>query len=112
MSLVLRVLGSATPSPTPVEVPLAEQASPGVVGFLVTFAVAVAAIGLFLSLTKHLRIVDRRAAQVAREDEAAERPAVVEAGDDAVVGEDGDDGRPAAGPVSSTPSVPPAPPNP
>lgn len=60
---------AATPSPTPVEVPLSEQASPGVLGFLVTFAVAVAAILLALSLTRHLRIVDRRAAQRARDEE-------------------------------------------
>jgi hypothetical protein len=60
---------AATPSPTPVEVPTAEQTSPGVLGFLVTFAVAVAAILLALSLTRHLRVVDRRAAQQAREDE-------------------------------------------
>ncbi|MFS0700448.1 hypothetical protein AB6N24_10790, partial [Cellulomonas sp. 179-A 4D5 NHS] len=54
---------AATPSPSPLEVPLSEQASPGVLGFLVTFAVAVAAILLALSLTRHLRVVDRRAAQ-------------------------------------------------
>ncbi|MGW6131904.1 hypothetical protein ACWFNE_17925, partial [Cellulomonas sp. NPDC055163] len=63
-ALVVRL--AATPSPTPVEVPLSVQASPGVLGFLVTFVVAVAAILLALSLTRHLRVVDRRAAQLAR----------------------------------------------
>lgn len=73
-SWVVRLAATPGPSPTPLEVPLSEQASPGVLGFLVTFAVAVAAILLALSLTRHLRIVDRRAAQLARDEEAAGGP--------------------------------------
>jgi len=60
-----------SPSPTPAGVPLEQRATPGLLGFVVTFAIALAAIGLFLSLTRHLRIVDRRARQRAEEDSAA-----------------------------------------
>ncbi|MGV8978178.1 MAG: hypothetical protein ACOH17_09055 [Cellulomonas sp.] len=44
--------------------------SPGIAGFIVTFVLAVALIGLFLSLTRHLRIVERRSRQREWEDEA------------------------------------------
>lgn len=89
---------AATPSPSPLEVPLSEQASPGVLGFLVTFAVAVAAILLALSLTRHLRVVDRRAAQLARDEEAAGGP-----GADDGPGADGDTGGASGGPRDGYP---------
>ncbi|GEA89629.1 hypothetical protein [Cellulomonas cellasea] len=89
---------AATPSPTPVEVPLSEQASPGVLGFLVTFAVAVAAILLALSLTRHLRVVDRRAAQLARDEDAVLGAAEPDADeDDPEGGADGSGGGRAGG---------------
>lgn len=53
--------------------------SPGVIGFLVTFAVVVACIPLFRSMTGKLRKVDRRAQEEARE-EAAREEAAREAG--------------------------------
>ena len=57
---------AAAPSPSPSDVELTEPGagSPGFLGFVVTFLLAVAAIGLFLSLTKQLRVVDRRAKQL------------------------------------------------
>lgn len=58
------------PSPTPTATPATSLGSPGITGFIVTFVLAVALIGLFLSLTRHLRIVDRRSRQ--REEEDAE----------------------------------------
>jgi hypothetical protein len=54
---------AVTPTPTPIDPSTTTLGSPGIAGFLVTFVVALAAIGLFLSLTRHLRIVDRRSRQ-------------------------------------------------
>jgi hypothetical protein len=51
-------------SPAPVVVPAAEVTSPGLTGFLVTFALALACVLLFLSLTKQLRTVSHRAASL------------------------------------------------
>lgn len=49
-------LATAVPSPSPTStVPDELEVTPGLVGFLATFAVAVAAVLLFLSLTRHLR---------------------------------------------------------
>ncbi|HEY5553911.1 MAG TPA: hypothetical protein VIK43_03175 [Cellulomonas sp.] len=59
------------PSPTPTATPATSLGSPGITGFIVTFVLAVALIGLFLSLTRHLRIVDRRSRQREEEDAAA-----------------------------------------
>lgn len=67
---VLGTLAAATPSPSPGDVELTPTGggSPGFVGFVVTFLLALAAIGLFLSLTKQLRVVDRRAKQLGLDD--------------------------------------------
>jgi len=64
---------TAAPSPSPSDVELTDPGagSPGFLGFVVTFLLAVAAIGLFLSLTKQLRVVDRRAKQLGLDDAAA-----------------------------------------
>jgi hypothetical protein len=71
---------SPTPSPSPstLEIPPEDQTSPGLLGFLVTFAVAAAVIGLGYSLVRHLRVVDRNArrrddADAARDAAAPER---------------------------------------
>jgi hypothetical protein len=49
-------LAEAVPSPSPTSrVPDELEVTPGLEGFLVTFAVAAAAVLLFLSLTRHLR---------------------------------------------------------
>ena len=50
-----------SPSPSTIEVPAEDQTSPGLLGFLVTFAVAGAVILLGFSLVRHLRVVDRNA---------------------------------------------------
>ncbi|ROS78621.1 hypothetical protein [Cellulomonas sp. PhB143] len=60
--LVGRWVAVAAPSPSPTPGPLKPElspydVSPGLVGFLAIFAVALAAVLLFLSLTKHLRRV-------------------------------------------------------
>ncbi len=69
LGTVLSALPSPSPSPS-IQVTTPDEASPGIAGFLVTFAVAIAAIGLFLSLTRHLRVVDRRARQREADDAA------------------------------------------
>ncbi|HEY0187483.1 MAG TPA: hypothetical protein VGC67_08345 [Cellulomonas sp.] len=81
---VLGVLaGTAEPSPSPtsstIEIPAEDQTSPGFIGFVVTFGVAVALILLGFSLVRHLRVVEhnqRRRDAAEREDagrEAAQR---------------------------------------
>lgn len=52
---------AATPSPTPSSGPSADQVTPGVVGFVVTFLVAVAAVLLALDMTRRIRRVRYRA---------------------------------------------------
>ncbi|VTR77628.1 hypothetical protein [Cellulomonas hominis] len=82
--------GAAEPSPSPstVEVPSADQTSPGLLGFLVTFGVAVAVILLAFSLVRHLRVVDRNARRLEAEgDGPAPRPAAPTG--DATPGTDG-----------------------
>ncbi|MEN1975604.1 hypothetical protein [Cellulomonas olei] len=61
--VALLVPGAAEPSPSPstVEIPPEDQTSPGLLGFLVTFAVAAAVIALAFSLVRHLRVVERNA---------------------------------------------------
>lgn len=70
MSGVVALLAAApSPSPSDVELTAPGGGSPGFIGFVVTFLLAVAAIGLFLSLTKQLRVVDRRAKQLGLDDD-------------------------------------------
>ena len=61
---------AVTPTPSPTGAAATSLGSPGITGFIVTFVLAVALIGLFLSLTRHLRIVDRRSRQREEPDEA------------------------------------------
>ena len=72
MTGLLAALAAATPSPSPSVTP-AGGGSPGFLGFVFTFGLAIAAAGIFLSLTRHLRIVDRRAREQAT-DERADGP--------------------------------------
>lgn len=53
-----------SPSPTDVSIDPTKAGSPGFLGFVFTFLVAIAAVFLFLSLTKQMRRVDRRAQQL------------------------------------------------
>jgi hypothetical protein len=68
--LLVALAAAPMPSPSPSVTP-AGGGSPGFLGFVVTFALALAAAGIFLSLTRHLRIVDRRAREQAAQDETA-----------------------------------------
>ncbi len=52
---------AATPSPSPTGGPSDDQVTPGVVGFTVTFLVAVAAVLLILDMTRRIRRVRYRA---------------------------------------------------
>ncbi|WP_449386462.1 hypothetical protein [Cellulomonas soli] len=94
-------VASAAPSPSPSDVVVtgSSAGSPGFLGFVFTFALAVACVGLFLSLTKQLRVVDRRARQ--REEEGVESPedraAEDESGDASAAV---DDAGPRPGPVA------------
>ncbi|MBO3100495.1 hypothetical protein [Cellulomonas fengjieae] len=65
------LLAVPTPSPSPSDVTIdgTPLGSPGFLGFVFTFALAVAAVFLFLSLTKQMRVVDRRAKAQELEDE-------------------------------------------
>lgn len=75
MTGLLAALAAApVPSPSPSVTP-AGGGSPGFLGFVFTFGLAIAAAGIFLSLTRHLRIVDRRAREQADEDAAAQSQA-------------------------------------
>lgn len=70
---VLGALAGATdPSPSPssttIEIPPEDQTSPGFLGFLVTFGVAVVVILLGFSLVRHLRVVERNARRREAED--------------------------------------------
>ncbi|HEX5331899.1 MAG TPA: hypothetical protein VFW79_04580 [Cellulomonas sp.] len=60
-----------TPTPSPTGTVATSLGSPGITGFVVTFVLAIALIGLFLSLTRHLRIVDRRSRQLEEQDASA-----------------------------------------
>jgi hypothetical protein len=92
------VLAEVAPSPSPssIEIPPEDQTSPGLLGFLVTFAVAAAVIALGFSLFRHLRVVDRNAR---RRDEAEQAAAGPDAAgpDDVVTDGPGTDGLPPGG---------------
>lgn len=86
--VALLVPGAAEPSPSPstVEIPPEDQTSPGLLGFLVTFAVAAAVIALAFSLVRHLRVVERNARRLEEAESEAARgtpePGVGDAPDD------------------------------
>jgi hypothetical protein len=82
---MLTVTPSPFPSPSGVAVTASQGGSPGFLGFVFTFLLAIAVVLLFLSLTKHLRVVDRRAKQLGLDDDA---PNPDRAGDDTVPGDE------------------------
>ena len=63
---------SPSPSPSSIEIPPEDQTSPGLLGFLVTFAAAAAVILLAFSMVRHLRVVDRNARRLREAEEAPE----------------------------------------
>lgn len=79
------------------EIPPADQTSPGLLGFLVTFAVAAAVIALAFSLVRHLRVVDRNARRLEAEQDAARAAS------------DGEQGAAQDGPSASAPGTSDAP---
>jgi hypothetical protein len=84
------------------------KVSPGLAGFLVTFGIALASIVLYLSLTKQLRRVNRRAAQQEAEDAArvagSEPSPAAEPDADRLATDD--DERPGDGPRPPAPGTP------
>lgn len=69
------------PSPTSVEIPAADQTSPGLLGFLVTFAVALAVLGLAFAIVRQIRRVDYRAKLQAEEEATKLRDTAPERGE-------------------------------
>ncbi len=67
---LLAAVPAPSPSPSTLEIPAEDQTSPGLLGFLVTFAAAAAVILLAFSLVRHLRVVDRNARRLADEEAA------------------------------------------
>ena len=65
------LLAAPAPSPSPSDVTIdgTPVGSPGFLGFVFTFLLAVALVFLFLSLTKQLRVVDRRAKKLGLDDD-------------------------------------------
>jgi hypothetical protein len=70
----LAALLASTPSPSPTStVPDASQVTPGLVGFLATFAVVVATVLLLLDMVRRIRRLRYREQQALLEQERAER---------------------------------------
>lgn len=63
------LLVAPSPSPSDVTIDGTPLGSPGFLGFVFTFALALAVVVLFLSLTKQLRVVDRRAKALGLDEE-------------------------------------------
>ena len=56
LALLVGLVADVDPSPSPSTPPLEDwEVTPGLTGFLATFGVAVAAVLLFLSLSRHMR---------------------------------------------------------
>ena len=68
-AFLLLVAPDPSPSPSDVTIDGTPLGSPGFLGFVFTFGLALAVVFLFLSLTKQLRIVDRRAQALGLDDE-------------------------------------------
>ncbi|MEZ0447958.1 hypothetical protein [Cellulomonas sp. ICMP 17802] len=70
IAALLLAAPAPSPSPTDVNIDGTPVGSPGFLGFVFTFLLAVALVFLFLSLTKQLRVVDRRAKKLGLDDDA------------------------------------------
>lgn len=77
------LLLAATPSPAPSPLPQADPSlgSPGFIGFVFTFVLALVVIGLALLMSRELRKVNRNARLAAAEEAAGRRGADEPAGD-------------------------------
>ena len=75
ITALLAAVPSPSPSPSDVTIDGTPLGSPGFLGFVFTFALAVAVVFLVLSLTKQLRVVDRRAKALGLDDEDDDRTA-------------------------------------
>lgn len=69
IAALLLVAPTPSPSPSDVNIDGSPVGSPGFLGFVFTFLLAVALVFLFLSLTKQLRVVDRRAKKLGLDDD-------------------------------------------
>jgi hypothetical protein len=69
IAALLLVAPAPSPSPTDVNIDGSPVGSPGFLGFVFTFLLAVALVFLFLSLTKQMRKVDRRAKALGLDDD-------------------------------------------
>jgi hypothetical protein len=96
---------SPSPSPSSIEIPPEDQTSPGLLGFLVTFAAAAAVIFLAFSMVRHLRVVDRNARRLREAEAASGGPA---SGGAAPAAQDGPagDGPAGDGPAADGPERP------
>ncbi len=61
MNQLLQWIAEVTPTPTPIPVIDEDMVTPGVVGFLVTFLIAVATVLLVIDMTRRIRRVRYRA---------------------------------------------------
>ena len=80
MHILLSALLAATPTPTPTIDPAATWYSPGTIGFIMTFFMAVGAIALIFDMVRRIRRVRYRAEiaeKLAAEAAAAPKPAAV-----------------------------------
>ena len=69
IDVALVILAAPSPSPSDVTIDGTPVGSPGFLGFVFTFVLAIAVVFLFLSLTKQLRVVDRRAKALGLDDD-------------------------------------------
>ena len=69
IATLLLLAPAPSPSPSDVNIDGSPVGSPGFLGFVFTFLLAVALVFLFLSLTKQLRVVDRRAKKLGLDDD-------------------------------------------
>jgi hypothetical protein len=86
------LLLGATPSPSPSPLPQADPGlgSPGFIGFVFTFGLALVVIGLALLMTRELRKVNRNARLAAAADErTADKGTGDEAADDEAADDEG-----------------------
>ncbi len=90
--MISALLVAATPSPSPSPLPQADPSlgSPGFIGFVFTFVLALVVIGLALLMSRELRKVNRNARLAAAAEEAAGRRGADEPAGEAGAGDEPD----------------------